>query len=364
MANAPTSPRTRRSLPARVGPLALATLAACGSEPSPAPAPAPEVREAPQPRRCGADEAWGGEVLETDDGARLYYRVAGPEDAPVVVYLHGGPGANAWSLERAVGAQLERSLRMVYFDQRGCGRSNGGAPALPLGMDDTVADLERLRARVGAARWSVLGHSFGGLQALVYADRHPEAVERLVLVEATVDPDAALEHQVQVLAETGPPELEAVARSQAPAFDRMMMLYQRLGRAEVQRRLHWAELEAQRRAEGWDQSARLTSCTRDGVLASYRAGGWIARREELQQRRDPPTLFVAGRRSRVFGERAVHAMAETLGAELRWLEASGHFPFVEEPDAFADLVSAFVRGAPSAPEPAPSPSAPPPRRRR
>ncbi len=338
--------------------LAALSSSACGSEsevPSSTPQAATEAPAPPaRPRRCGNDEAHaGGETLETEDGARIYYRVAGPADAPVVLYLHGGPGGNAWSLERSAGPRLEASLRMVYLDQRGCGRSNGGPPTLPLGMEPTLADLERLRAVLGVTRWSVLGHSFGGLQALVYANRHADAVDKLVLVEATVDPHAALQHQVEVLGE-GSPQLAAVAAGEAPPFDRMMMLYQMLGRAEVQRRLHWAAPDAQRRAEASEAGAGLTTCTRDGVLASYRATGWVDPHPELTQRRAQPTLLVAGRQSKVFGDAAVATMAESLGAELRWLEQSGHFPFVEEPEAFADAVVAFVRGAPTAPEDAPS----------
>lgn len=343
--------------------LALGALVGCGAETEPTPTPEPTVqRPAPAaPRRCGADEAWeGGEVLETDDGARLYYRVAGPADAPVVVYLHGGPGGNALSLERSAGPRLEASLRMVYLDQRGCGRSNGGPADLPLGMDPSLADLERLRTALGVTRWTVLGHSFGGLQALVYANRHADAVDKLVLVEATVDPHAALEHQVEVLGE-GSPELAAVAASQSPPFDRLLMIYQMLGRGEVQRRLHWTSPDAQRRAESWETTARLTSCTRDGVLATYRSTGWVDPRPELQQRRAQRTLFVAGRQSRVLGEPAVTSVAETLGAEVRWLEQSGHFPFVEEPEAFAETVVRFVESA-APPEPEPRPASP--RRRR
>jgi proline iminopeptidase len=343
--------------------LVLSAAHGCGDEadspPSsarPAEAPAPRAQSASPPsaaaapRRCGDDASWSGaEVLEASDGARLYYRVAGPADAPAVVFLHGGPGGNALAFERSVGARLEASLRVVTLDQRGCARSNGGPENLALGMDETIADLERLRAALGIARWTPIAHSFGGLQALAYASRHPDAIERVVLVEGVTDPSASLQHQVEVLAEGGSAELQALARGEGSPFDRMLMAYQLLGRAEVQRRLHWVSPEAQRRAEGWERDAGLAQCTRDGVLGSYRAGGWIEPHPELVQRLRWPTLFVAGRQSRVFGGGAVQAAAEALGAEVRWLEQSGHFPFVEEPEAFAELVTGFVR-SPSAPQ--------------
>ncbi len=268
--------------------------------------------------------------------------MAGPADAPAVVYVHGGPGYNSWGFQRAVGPALERSLRMVYVDQRGCGRSNGGPPTLALGMDPTVEDLERLRTHLDIARWSVMGHSFGGFVALVYVTRHPEVVDRVVLVEATGDPEAALAHQVEILAEGGSPTIVAVAHDQRPALDRMMYLYQMLGRAEVSRRLHWANPDAQRRAEMVDQVSLLSDCSRDGVLPAYRAGGWIAPHPELMQRLTQPSLYIAGRQSHVLPPERIQADAAAWGSQLVWLENSGHFPFAEEPERFVEAVVAFL----------------------
>lgn len=324
--------------------LALA-LAACGSSTEETPAPPRAAPAAPAaPARCGADLAYeGGSFLETPDGARLHYRVAGPESAPAVVFLHGGPGYNSVGFERAVGERLEGSLRMIYLDQRGCGRSAGGARDLPLGMDPTVADLERLREHLGLARWSVIGHSFGGLLALVYASRHASSIERMVLVEATADVRAALEHQVQAMAEDpSSPEVVAIAREDGPPLDRLVRIFQIVGRVEVQRRLHWASPAAQRRAEAWDREAQLLDCTRDGVLPSYRDAGWTDAHPDLMQRLAPPSMLIAGRRSRVLGEDVVQRSAAAWGAQAAWMEQSGHFPFVEEPERFAEVVVPFL----------------------
>lgn len=327
--------------------LAALLLLACGDDEAPAAHPPVRAPAAPPaPARCGADEAWaGGEVLEMPDGARIYYRVAGPTDAPAVVFVHGGPGYNAYGFERAMGERLASRVRIVTLDQRGCGRSAGGPDALALGMEPTLADLERLRAHLGITRWAVMGHSFGGLVALAYVARHPEAVSRVVLVEATADPPAALEHQVRVLAEGAAedhPEIAAIARQERPVLDRLVSIFQTLGRFETQRRLAWASEAAQRRAEGWDQGSLLLDCTRDGVLSAYRDHGWTDRREELAGRIARPSMLIAGRRSRMMSAEHVRESAAAWGAELVWMEESGHFPFVEEPDRFAEVVVGFV----------------------
>lgn len=322
-------------------------LTACGEPEARAPetrasAPAP----AAAPARCGADEAWaGGELLETPDGARLFYRVSGPADAPPVVFLHGGPGYNAYTFERAVAERLASRVRLVTFDQRGCGRSAGGARELALGMDPTIADIERLRAHLGIAQWSVIGHSFGGLVALAYVARHPDAVSRLLLVEATADPPAALEHQVRTLAESAAadrPEVAAIAAEDRPALDRLVSIFQTLGRFETQRRLAWASEAGQRRAEGWDQGSLLLECTRDGVLPSYRDHGWTDRHEELAGRIARPSMLIVGRQSKMMSAEHARASAQAWGAELVWMDDSGHFPFVEEPERFSEVALGFL----------------------
>lgn len=320
----------------------LLVLAGCGERREPAPA---LVEEAPVPApvtRCGADEAWeGGSLLETPDGAQLFYREAGDKAAPAVVFLHGGPGGNAYGFERAVSAQLAERVRLVTFDRRGCGRSAGGPAALPLGMEPTLADLERLRAHLDIEEWTLVGHGFGGLVALAYLKRHPDAVRSVALVEATADPPAALEHQVRVLAESTAethPEIAAMAAEERPVLDRLVRIYQTLGRAETQRRLAWASEDAHRRAEGQAQGSLLLGCTRDAVLPRYRTEGWTDRREELEGRLPRPALLIAGRKSGMMSAAHLEASAAAWGAELVWMEESGHFPFVEEPARFAELI--------------------------
>jgi hypothetical protein len=86
-----------------------------------------------------------GTYLHTNDGIALWHRVAGAADGPTLVYLHGGPCWGTYDFEQSAGRLLERSSRVVYFDQRGCSRSTRGATDANLTMDATVDDLERLR---------------------------------------------------------------------------------------------------------------------------------------------------------------------------------------------------------------------------
>lgn len=115
-------------------------------------------------------------------GARLYYELHGDENAPALVVLHGGPGiGDCRDHVRDLGA-LQDEFRLLFYDARGCGRSEDKPPYT---HEQWVADLDELTRQVGIHRFALLGHSYGGIVAQEYALRHQDRLTRLVLVDTT-----------------------------------------------------------------------------------------------------------------------------------------------------------------------------------
>lgn len=113
---------------------------------------------------------------------KLHYRDVGDPAAPPVVMLHGIMGhAREWDV--LVGA-LAGDHRMIVLDQRGHGESDWSDDYTASALAD---DLLGLIGHVGLLRTSVIGHSMGGMAALLAAERRPEVVDRLVVVD--VGPD-------------------------------------------------------------------------------------------------------------------------------------------------------------------------------
>ncbi|MET4568367.1 prolyl aminopeptidase [Rhodanobacter soli] len=109
----------------------------------------------------------------------LYYEQCGNPNGKPVVFLHGGPGGGT-------NAKCRRFFdpavyRIVLFDQRGCGKSKPHAELTDNTTWDLVADIERVRERLGVERWQVFGGSWGSTLALAYAQTHPDKVSELVL---------------------------------------------------------------------------------------------------------------------------------------------------------------------------------------
>ena len=126
----------------------------------------------------GTEHSEAVEALVDLGGVRLHTRRVGTD--PSVVVLHGGPGADyAYLLPQYDRLAHRRALR--FYDQRGGGRSPVPRD-VAVGWQEHVADLEALRKHWASDRLTLLGYSWGGLLAVLYALEHPDRVGRLALV--------------------------------------------------------------------------------------------------------------------------------------------------------------------------------------
>jgi len=130
---------------------------------------------------------------KVEDDIQLYHFSTG--EGRNVLVVHGGPGypyAEPWpGLER-----LTTGYTFHYYDQRGCGSStrpidsfssanfyeNMTALDKTLGIGAQLADIERIRRILGDDQLIIVGHSFGGFLAALYAAEFPEHVEALILI--------------------------------------------------------------------------------------------------------------------------------------------------------------------------------------
>src|SRR3989454_1681595 len=140
------------------------------------------------------------------NNVRLWYRVSGRPAAgvPPVVFLHGGPGQGSYHFAALVGPYLERSLRMVYLDQRGSGKSERPWTG-EYSMATLVEDIEGLRRELGVPQIALIGHSFGGTLALEYAATYPAHVARVGIVAGGGGSPGAGPHPSETIKAVFPP---------------------------------------------------------------------------------------------------------------------------------------------------------------
>jgi proline iminopeptidase len=138
------------------------------------------------PERMPADDsaalsaATEGHV-DVDGGVQIFYRLVGSGPDTTIV-IHGGPGLSMDYFADDL-APLAARHTLVFYDQRGTGRSSLVSDSVALDAQRFVDDLEALRRHFGLERVSLLGHSWGAAIVALYAMRFPERLERFVILD-------------------------------------------------------------------------------------------------------------------------------------------------------------------------------------
>ena len=275
--------------------------------------------------------------VTTDDGVRLHYRVAGEGSdvlvAPMDVYLG-----------KAL-APLAGGRRLITYDPRSRGRSQA-APLSSVSLDRQILDLEQLRAGLNIEKMALLGWSGLGMEMAVYAMRHPDRVSRLVQVAAV------------------PPSRGLMAGA---GGDRRDERTDRKAVAELERRFQAGEFDADpagfcRRYQtltlpaNFADPARAAAvpdvCEQENewprnlwpyfgvLLGSFGDYDWRPQLAGLQI----PRLVIHGREDGIPLAGARAWAGGYPNARLLILSPAGHFPFLEQPDAFFPAVERFLSG--------------------
>jgi len=114
-------------------------------------------------------------------GVMIYYDVVGRGE-PLMI-LHGGPGGSHEELLPFL-LPLARHNKLVFIDERGSGRSQRLEDLSGYTVDNMVDDVESVRLALGLGKFSILGHSFGGLLAQAYALKYQRNLSSLILVDS------------------------------------------------------------------------------------------------------------------------------------------------------------------------------------
>lgn len=113
-------------------------------------------------------------------GKKIWYEICGAENSGTLLYLHGGPGASCLDFVNQARA-LSGKIKTVIFDQLGVLRSEAIAENESYSMEYQIEMIEEMRRFLGIEKWSVLGHSYGGMLAVLYASAYPDSIHKIIL---------------------------------------------------------------------------------------------------------------------------------------------------------------------------------------
>jgi proline iminopeptidase len=296
----------------------------------------------------GADAREG--FVDAPDAVSLYFTSIGAGSDTVIVVHGAGAGLSylAPDLER-----LARDRVLIFYDQRGFGRSAlVDDPAL-LTIDHHVADLDAIREYFSLQRVSLLGHSWGGVVAAAFAASHPERVNRLLLLDPAVpafDPYGySVIQRIGALSERFGPEYVATAdsiwMSIPTAADPVDACEQYLSIARPLYYFLTEEAAARSRGEfcaGSESAVRNAVLVSGLILGTLYGEGWDLRPRLAAV--TAPVLVVSGLESLLRGEPAEAWVRELRNARLLEAAEAGHYIQVDRPDMFFAAAEELFRG--------------------
>ena len=279
----------------------------------------------------------------TVNGVDLHYQAIG--SGPALFLVPPGWGVGSAYLQRGFNS-LSEHFRLIFVDTRGSGLSGRPADPSKMGSVDMADDLEALRIHLGLSEISILGHSNSGAIALSYAERFPDQVDKLVLIDSQVlGLSAAADTQRMQQERATDPRYQAALKAVSAFFSGQTNPAQNdeslesfIGQALP---LYLYQPE---------KTLALVKQHISGPISSYAFGSQFAadaaNRTDLTQCLDRITakvLITVGRHDYI----CPLALSEHLHkgipqSQLAIFEESGHFPWLEEPERFFAILNGFL----------------------
>lgn len=272
-------------------------------------------------------------TIVVSDGVPLFLKISGK--GAVCIFVHGGPGAWSKSFEKLGGDVLEDKLTMCYYDQRGCGRS-ASSPNNDYGVERMIQDIEDIRTALNTPKVYIMGHSFGGILATKYAEKYPDHVKGLILLNATLALNNSILHQIsfmrKTLGETTP------VQNKESLFDTFL---------EAKKRIKKADLDYKILSDNKDNIEKLdrldSSIKRNYSFAqqAFNSPVYLADFTKDTPAIKVPVLIVTGSKDNSVGPDH-YRLFKFPNQEIKIING-GHFLYYENNKEFKDTVQAFVQ---------------------
>ncbi|MCW1239949.1 alpha/beta fold hydrolase [Bacillus pretiosus] len=287
-------------------------------------------------------------------GKKLYVETYGNLKNKPVLYLHGGLGESCYDFSFHQAERLKDSLYVIMIDQRGVCRSEEITEDEAFGLKDLIEDCEELRTALQIEKWSVIGHSFGGYLALLYASIYPSSIEKIIFEGPTFDfaltSRALLQKTGHLLKKYGKEEVveESIAYSSSNATsEELLDAYIRLSneleenRMEIYNYKEDVTDESLYSDEEWEIFSNRSKIHFDRLKVEGAVHTSLLQKiKDIQN----PMLLILGKHDVVTCEKQIEMFnRDAQNGDYIVFEESGHTPHYEEADRFAEIVIQFLK---------------------
>ncbi len=282
------------------------------------------------------------EGLRLINGTQLFCKSVGT-GIPLVI-LHGGPGLDhSYFLPQM--EKLADTYELIFFDQRGCGKSSIRVDSTAMTLDALVEDIDRIRDAYNLNTMNLMGHSWGGLLAMFYAIKHGERLNSLILVNSTPPTSELRSASFKIIGERTSREdsIAQASLAQTDEFKRrvpaaMQKYFRMLFRGSFRDRLMADELTLTFGPDYGARSKLVQYLAKDPQLQTY---DLLSRLETITC----PVLIVASDYDLTPTESNEQIRNHIKGSRYVVMKNCGHFPFIEAPAQFFPVIRDFLEKA-------------------
>ena len=271
------------------------------------------------------------------DGTELSFRVVG--DGPPLVCLPGGPGRAVDYLGDLGG--LDAGRQLVLLDPRGVGGSADAADPGTLRVDRLVRDVESLRSHLGLERLDLLAHSAGAVLATLYAAAHTDRLTRLILITPGLAAVGVQTTEEQMVAGLRRSAAEPWYPTAIAALEKIMAGDLSMDAYRASRPFFYGRWDEVAQAHATVGIASRHMAARDGYFAGLELD--VPATRAALARLSAPVLLYGGEVDPMVPPAVLEQAAPLFPDPTVVIQgAAAHFPWLDDPAAFAATVSAFA----------------------
>ncbi|QTC41599.1 alpha/beta fold hydrolase [Bacillus sp. V3] len=287
-----------------------------------------------------------GEFTVNLNGIDHWVKIEGSENGTIpLVIIHGGPGGNHYVFERTAGPFLSQTRTVIYYEQRGCGRSQKPGADEDYTIDFLIRDFRELKSWLGAEKVDLLGYSFGGELALEISSAIPEEINQMILSAPSLM-NTDIQKMVQLtgfmsIADPSLYEKISLLHQEGLALDEIYNQVWALVDSETVDLLLFENQDvASKNRALWEESKLTnTGLMMNALTSNLSDSPLIPRLGEIKHE----TLIITG----VFDRNTGIPISKIIHKKLRnstmaLFEKSAHFPDLEETEKFVEVVQHFL----------------------
>jgi proline iminopeptidase len=279
------------------------------------------------------------EGLLAVNGTSLFYHSIGKGD-PVIV-IHGGPVLDqSYMIDHF--RELAKTHRLIFYDQRACGKSTADVDTSSMTMKNLIDDIDQLRQKLGLEQVHIFGHSWGGMLAAKYAIEYPLKVKSLVLCDA-MPPSFRLWN-----------EEEEIIATRTSSYDSLLEEQIKSQQGFKNQEVRW--VDSLMKVSFKSQFVDTTKI----ALMKIKLPQYYFKRSKIFEHIGPelfafditlqlekitaPTLIIYGDQEPATEISAPIYKSGIANSQLVVISNSGHFPFIEQPKQFNLTIESFWKG--------------------